>query len=92
MKLAIHLRPKQMTIMCRSSTSDSVVPRLWTGQSDNWDSVPGRVRGLFLFVTATMPLLRPIHIYIHWITAALSQRVKQPGCEAGHSPAFNAED
>jgi hypothetical protein len=58
---------------------------LQTGLSDDWGSIPSWL-GIFLFTTVSRPALGPIHPPIQWVQGALSLMVKQPGCEADHSP------
>jgi hypothetical protein len=47
--------------------------------------------GIFLFSTASRPALGPTQPPIRWVLRALSPGVKQPGCEADHSPPSSAE-
>jgi hypothetical protein len=41
--------------------------------------------GIFLFTTASKPVLGPTHSYIQWVLG-----VKWPGRGADHSPSFSA--
>jgi hypothetical protein len=47
--------------------------------------------GIFLFTTASRPVLGPTQPPIQWVTGALSLRVKLQGHEADHSPPASAE-
>jgi hypothetical protein len=42
--------------------------------------------GVFLFATASRPVLGPTQTPIQWVPRALSLKVKRPGPEADHSP------
>jgi hypothetical protein len=46
--------------------------------------------GIFLFTTASRPVLEPTQPPIQWVPASLSLRVKRPMCEADHSPLSSA--
>jgi hypothetical protein len=46
---------------------------------------------IFLFFTASRLALAPTQSPIKWVLGALSQKVKQPGHEADHSPPFSAK-
>jgi hypothetical protein len=48
-------------------------------------SSPGRMKN-FLFSTSSRPALGLTQPPIQWVPGALSPGVKQPGCEADHSP------
>jgi hypothetical protein len=47
--------------------------------------------GIFLFTTASRPVLRPTQPPIQWVPGAISLGVKRPGHEADHSHPSNAE-
>jgi hypothetical protein len=47
--------------------------------------------GIFLFTTASRTAQGPTQPPIQWVPGALFLEVKQPGCEADHSPPFSAE-
>jgi hypothetical protein len=61
----------------------------WTIRVLEFDSWWGL--GIFLFTTASRTALGPTQPLIQWVPGALSLGVKQPGCEADHSPPYNAE-
>jgi len=42
--------------------------------------------GIFLFTTVSILALGPTQPPIEWVSGALPLGVKQPGCEADHSP------
>jgi hypothetical protein len=46
---------------------------------------------IFLSFATSRPALGPIQTPIHWITGALSPRVKWPESEGDHSPPSSAE-
>jgi hypothetical protein len=46
-------------------------------------SIPSRVRGIFLYYTASRLALEPIQPPIQWIPGVLSPEVKHLGCEVG---------
>jgi hypothetical protein len=46
---------------------------------------------IFLFTTASIPALGPIHPPIQWVPGASSLGAKRPGREADHSPPSVAE-
>jgi hypothetical protein len=62
---------------------------------DYWldDRVPECQQGLgiFLFTTASRPVLGPTQLPIQSVPAGLSLGVKRPGHEADHSPPFSAD-
>jgi hypothetical protein len=59
---------------------------------DDWSSIPGGGGlGIFLFATASRPVLGPTQPPIQWVSGALSLGVKRPGREADHSPPSSAE-
>jgi len=45
----------------------------------------------FFFATASRPTLVPTSPPIQWVPGALSLGIKQPGCEADHSPPPSAK-
>jgi hypothetical protein len=47
--------------------------------------------GIFLFTTASRTALGPTQPPIQWVQGSLSLGVKQPVCEADHSPPSSAE-
>jgi hypothetical protein len=47
--------------------------------------------GIFLFATASRPVLGPTQLPIQWVRKVLSLGVKRPGREAYHSPPCSAE-
>jgi len=47
--------------------------------------------GIFLFTTASRMALGPTQPPILWVLGAFSLGIKQPGCEADHSPPSSAE-
>jgi len=47
--------------------------------------------GIFLFTTESRPALGPTQPPIQWVPEDLFLGVKQPGCEADHSPPSSAE-
>jgi hypothetical protein len=51
---------------------------------DGRGSIPGRGK-IFLFSTASRPVLGPSQLRILYISGALSLGVRRPGCEADHS-------
>jgi hypothetical protein len=53
-------------------------------------SSSGRVKN-FLYSTSSREDLGPTQSLIKWVLGALSPEVKQPGCEADHSPQTSAE-
>jgi hypothetical protein len=55
------------------------------------DGVPFPVGGWNFFATASRPALKPTQPPIQWVTGAISQGVKRPGRESGHSPPSSAE-
>jgi hypothetical protein len=50
-----------------------------------------QVLGIFLFTTASRPVLEPTQSRIQWIRGALSLGAKRPVCEADHSPPSSAK-
>jgi hypothetical protein len=46
---------------------------------------------IVLFSSASRPVLWPIQPHIQWVTSAVSEGVKRPGCEADQSPPSSAE-
>jgi hypothetical protein len=52
---------------------------------DGWGSIPGR-SNIFLFSIATRPALGPTRPPIQSELEVISLGVKQPACEADHSP------
>jgi hypothetical protein len=57
---------------------------------DGQGSIPGRGK-IFLFSTASRPVLGPTQPPIQWIPVVISPGVEQPGCEADHSPPSSAK-
>jgi hypothetical protein len=51
----------------------------------------GEMMGFFLFAIVSRPALGPTQPPIQWILRALSLGIKQPACEADHSPLSCAE-
>jgi hypothetical protein len=47
--------------------------------------------GIFLFNTASRPVLGPTHPPIQWVPWVLSLQLKRPGCESHQSPPSSAE-
>jgi hypothetical protein len=47
--------------------------------------------GIFLFITVSIPALRPTQAPIQWAPGALSLGIKRTGREADHSPSYSAE-
>jgi hypothetical protein len=47
--------------------------------------------GIFLFTTASRPVLKPTQPPTQWVSGALSLGVRRPRREADHSPPSNAE-
>jgi hypothetical protein len=58
---------------------------------DDWGFVSQQQLGTFLLTTMSRPALGPIQPPSQWVPGALFLRVKQPGCEADHSPSSSAE-
>jgi hypothetical protein len=54
-------------------------------------SIPGKGKEIFLYFTASRPILRPTQPPVQPVPGAHSPGVKQPGHEADHSPPFSAE-
>jgi hypothetical protein len=50
-----------------------------------------RGKEIFLFCTASSPVLGPTHFPIHWLQKAFYSRLKRPGHEADHSPPSSVE-
>jgi hypothetical protein len=47
--------------------------------------------GIFHFITVSRPALEPTQPPIHWVSGAVSLRIKRPGRKADHSPPSTAE-
>jgi hypothetical protein len=61
----------------------------WTIEVRGFDS--RQELGIFLFTTASRPVLGPTQPPIQWVPGALPLIVKRPGPEADHSPPSSAE-
>jgi hypothetical protein len=57
---------------------------------DGRGSIPGKGQ-IFLFSTASIPVLGPVQPAIQWVPGPLSPEVKRQGREADHSPPSSAE-
>jgi hypothetical protein len=57
---------------------------------DGRGSVPGKSK-IFLFSTASRPVLGSTHPPIQWVPRVVPPEVKRLGREAGHSPPSSAE-
>jgi hypothetical protein len=58
---------------------------------NGWGSVPGRGQEIFLFSTASRLAYGPTQPVVHWVPGALLLGVKQPECDAYHSPPSSAK-
>jgi len=57
-----------------------------------WSGFKPRKRlGIFLFTTASRPVLGPTQPPTQWVAETLSPSVKRPGREADHSPPSSAD-
>jgi hypothetical protein len=63
---------------------------LRAGRTRGRSSSPGRVKN-FHFSMSSRPALGPTQPPFPWVLGALSPGLKQPRCEAGHSPPTSAE-
>jgi hypothetical protein len=58
-----------------------VVVVVVAGRADDQGSIPGGRLGIFLFDTASRPILGPTQPHIQWVPGALLLGVKRPGRE-----------
>jgi hypothetical protein len=73
--------------MCQGARISQLVDKRagWPG----FDSRQGQE--IFLFSIASRPALGPNQLLIQWVSGGCSPGVKQPECEADHSPPSSAE-
>jgi hypothetical protein len=60
-----------------------------TGRQGGPSSIAIRVKNFVSMLSKLV--LKPGHLLIQWVTEAFSQRTKQPGREADHSPTARTE-
>jgi hypothetical protein len=69
-----------------------IYQRLTASWTIGWSAFDSRRElGIFLFHTASRPVLGPTEPPIQWVPGALSLGLKRPECEADHSPPYSAE-
>jgi hypothetical protein len=61
----------------------------WTAKELGFDSQQGEE--IILFSVASRLLLRSTQCPIQWVLEAFTPQIKQPGCEADHSPPSTAK-
>jgi hypothetical protein len=69
-----------------------VILAWWLGYGlDDWGSIPGRSRDLFLFASVSRADVGPTQPPVKSVSEAISRGLKQPGHEADYSPPPGAE-